>query len=134
MQAGALLLSGRTASHNMTLCVKEGSIPEERRVALDLLDVRDGVERYGDRIRWVPTDHMLVDCLTKQMHPALLMQFLATGTYSLKYDQVIAETNRSQLKLRKKAREAAGKLRAEKAASGAAKAPPKAVHFAEVMD
>ena len=25
------------------LCVKEGSIPEERRVALDLLDVRDGV-------------------------------------------------------------------------------------------
>ena len=48
--------------------------------------------------------------------------------------QVIAETKRSQLKLRKQAREAAGKLRAKKAASGAAKAPPKAVHFAEVMD
>ena len=108
--------------------------PEERRVALDLLDVRDGVERYGDRIRWVPTDHMLVDCLTKQMHPALLMQFLATGMYSLKYDQVIAETKRSQLKLRKQVREAAGKLRAGKAASGAAEAPSKAVHFAEVTD
>ena len=116
------------------LCVKEGSIPEERRVALDLLDVRDGVERYGDRIRWVPTDHTLVDCLTKQMHPALLMQFLATGIYSLKYGQVIAETKRSQLKLRKQAREAAGKLRAGKAASGAVEAPSKAVRFAEVTD
>ena len=74
---------------------------------------------------------MLVDCLTKQMHPALLMQFLATGTYSLKYDQVIAETKRSQLKLRKQAREAAGKLRAEQAAIGKAKVAPKAVRFAD---
>ena len=92
------------------------------------------MERYGDRIRWVPTDHMLVDCLTKQMHPALLMQFLATGMYSLKYDQVIAETKRSQLKLRKQAREAAGKLRAGKATSGAVGTPSKAVRFAEVTD
>ena len=92
------------------------------------------MERYGDKIRWVPTDHMLVDCLTKQMHPALLMQFLATGTYSLKYDQVIAETKRSQLKLRKQAREAAGKLRAEQAAAGKAKVAPKAVRFADLKD
>ena len=116
------------------LCVKEGSIPEERRVALDLLDVRDGVERYGDRIRWVPTDHMLVDCLTKQMHPALLLQFLATGVYSLKYDQVIADTKRAQLKLRKEAREAAGKARAESTDSGKAKSTPKTVRFADVLN
>ena len=113
------------------LCVKEGSIPEERRVALDLLDVRDGVERYGDQIRWVPTDHMLVDCLTKQMHPALLLQFLATGVYSLKYDQVIADTKRSQLKLRKAAREAAGKARAEATGKGKAQGSPKSVRFAD---
>ena len=116
------------------LCVKEGSIPEERRVALDLLDVRDGVERYGDRIRWVPTDHMLVDCLTKQMHPALLLQFLATGVYSLKYDQVIADTKRSQLKLRKAAREAAGKARAEATGKGKAQGNPKSVRFADSLN
>ncbi len=75
---------------------------------------------------------MLVGCLSKQMHPALLMQFLASGTYSLEYDQVIAETKRSQLKLRKQAREAAGKLCAEQAAAGNAKVAPKAAHFADV--
>ena len=75
---------------------------------------------------------MLVDCLTKQMHPALLLQFLATGVYSLKYDQVIADTKRSQLKLRKEAREAAGKARAESTDSGKAKSTPKTVRFADV--
>ena len=59
------------------------------------------------------------------------MQFLATGTYSLKYDQVIAETKRSQLKLRKAAREAAGKARAEAAGKGKAQGNPKSVRFAD---
>ena len=77
---------------------------------------------------------MPADCLTKQMHPALLMQFLATGTYSLKYDQAIAETKRSQFKLRKQAREAAGKLVAEQAATRKAKVAPKAVRFADLED
>ena len=86
------------------LCMKEGSIPDERRVALDLMDVRDGAEKYGDKVRWIPTDHMLVDCLTKQMHPAQLLRFLQTGEYSLKYDQVIKETKREQAKVRKEQR------------------------------
>ena len=51
------------------LCMKEGSLPDERRVALDLLDVREGIEEIGDKIRWVPTDHFLVDCMTKAMQP-----------------------------------------------------------------
>ena len=55
------------------LCMKTGSIPDERRVALDLLDVRESIEHYGDKIRWIPTDHMLVDCMTKQMHPAAML-------------------------------------------------------------
>ena len=46
------------------LCRKDGSMPEKRRVALDLMDVREGIEHFGDEIRWIPTDHMLVDYKT----------------------------------------------------------------------
>ena len=74
------------------LCVKDGRIPEVRRGALDLLDVRDGVERYGDVIRWEPADHMLADCMANQMRLALPMHFFASGNCSLNHGQVIAET------------------------------------------
>ena len=62
--------------------MKEGSIPQERRVALDLLDVKEGIERMNDQIRWVPTDHMLVDCMTKFMPPAFMLEYLHTGKYA----------------------------------------------------
>ena len=51
------------------ICTKNGSMPEEKRVALDLMDVRESIEEMGDTIRWISTDHMLVDCLTKNMPP-----------------------------------------------------------------
>ena len=85
--------------------MKPSSTTKEKRVALDLLDVREGVERHGDQIRWVPTDHMLVDSLTKAMNPALLMKYLHDYTYSLKYDSQITETKRYAAKQRKEARE-----------------------------
>ena len=86
-------------------CIKPSSTTKEKRVALDLLDVREGVERMADQIRWVPTDHMLVDCLTKSMNPALLMKYLTDYTYSFKYDDVISETKRYAAKQRKEARD-----------------------------
>ena len=49
------------------VCNNTGSFPEERRVALDLLDVRESFAQFGDVICWIPTDHMLVDSLTKNM-------------------------------------------------------------------
>ena len=57
-------------------CIKPASTTKEKRVALDLLDVREGVEEFKDSVRWVPTDHMLVDCLTKAMHPSLLNRYM----------------------------------------------------------
>ena len=51
-------------------------MPEERRVALDLLDVRESIEEMGDQIRWIPTDHMLVDCMTKLMPPDAMLDYL----------------------------------------------------------
>ena len=53
-----------------------GSMPEERRTALDLLDVRESMEAWGDVVRWIPTDTMLVDPMTKRMQPDILRQAL----------------------------------------------------------
>ena len=69
--------------------MKPASTTKEKRVALDLLDVREGIEKFGDQIRWVPTDHMLVDCFTKAMNPALLMAYLNNYSYSFKHDEKI---------------------------------------------
>ena len=46
-------------------CTKSGSLPEERRVALDIMDIKESIEELGDQMRCVPTDHMSVDCMTK---------------------------------------------------------------------
>ena len=67
------------------LCRKHGSLPQERRIALDLLDVREGLEDHGDQIRWIPTAHMLADALTKRMPPDLLLKFLKDYRYAFKY-------------------------------------------------
>ena len=83
------------------VCNKSGSLPNERRVALDLLDIRESIEQYGDIIRWIPTDHMLVDCLTKNMHTDMMSQYLTDMVYSLKYDEEIKDTKRAFAKARK---------------------------------
>ena len=87
------------------VCTKNGSMPEERRVALDLLDVRESIEEMGDQIRWIPTDHMLVDCMTKTMPPDAMLSYLKTMEYAFKYDDVIKNTKREIAKQRKAARE-----------------------------
>ena len=86
-------------------CIKPASTTKEKRVALDLLDVREGVEQFNDSLRWVPTDHMLVDCLTKAMHPSLLNRYMQDYKYSFKYDDQINNTKRAAAKERKQQRE-----------------------------
>ena len=69
-------------------------------MALDLLDVRESIEEFGDKIRWIPTDHMLVDCMTKNMPPDAMMGYMKTMQYAFKYDDVIKETKREIAKIR----------------------------------
>ena len=83
------------------VCTKNGSMPDERRVALDLLDIRESIEEMGDQIRWIPTDHMLVDCMTKTMPPDVMLKYMKTGEYAFKYDEVIRHTKRELAKARK---------------------------------
>ena len=63
------------------LC-KTGSVPKEKQTLIDLLVARDLMEERAVRIRWVPTDHMLADMLTKEMKlsPAVV-KFLDQQVY-----------------------------------------------------
>ena len=76
------------------LCNNLMGLPDERRVALDLLDVKEGLEEFHDKIRWVPTEHMLADALTKKLPPDFLVSFLRTNKYSFKYDDHVSNMKR----------------------------------------
>ena len=63
-------------------CAKEGSLPQERRVALDIADLRSGIAD-GDDLVWTSTDRMAADCITKHMpDQSLLEQVLKTNRYN----------------------------------------------------
>jgi len=94
------------------LCRKHGSLPSERRIALDLLEVREGLEEFGDQVRWIPTAHMMSDCLTKHMQPDLLMKVLNECVYAFKYDAEIETA-------KKAARTARAQKRQQSAATSA---------------
>ena len=49
------------------MCRKEGTLPTERRVALDVEDLREGLERQNTSMQWVTTDRMAADALTKRL-------------------------------------------------------------------
>jgi hypothetical protein len=86
------------------VCRKHGSLPSERRVALDLLDLREGLEEFGDQVRWIPTTHMLADALTKHMPPDLILKVMRDCKYAFKYSADIenakkhARTERARLR------------------------------------
>jgi len=66
---------------------KCGSLPAEKRVALDLVAAREGLEREVDKVFWIPSRWMLADSFTKEMksHEALEL-LLRQGGYSLQQE------------------------------------------------
>ncbi len=57
----------------------------EKRVALDLDDVRQGVDGGGDQVRWQDTDHMCADGLTKHdPEQAVLAKIIMGGHADLR--------------------------------------------------
>ena len=70
----------------LIVCVSFSSAETQIRYVSDELadegsgeDSKNLIEKFGDQIRWVPTDHMLVDCMTKMMPPYMMLQYLKTG-------------------------------------------------------
>ena len=61
---------------------KTGSVPKEKQTLIDLLVARDLMEEKAICLRWVPTDHILADILTKQMKvPPVAAKFLMQQRY-----------------------------------------------------
>ena len=66
--------------------VKTGSSCKEKRVGLDIADLRDGYDR-GDVIRWIPTSRMGADALTKHIpDPDELIDIMMESKYSLVFE------------------------------------------------
>ena len=64
---------------------KVGALTSERRVALDVIAVKEAMEEDETNLRWVPTRHMLADVLAKLMThiPPYLLHVLQRGRLSL---------------------------------------------------
>ena len=63
---------------------KAGSLPSEKRIAVDLLAVREALERPQDTLQWIPTKWMLADSSTKDMkeHDAVDMLLREAAIHS----------------------------------------------------
>ncbi len=70
-------------------------LPSEKRVALDLVAVKEAVEIQGDKIFWIPTAWMLADPLTKDIKDHLASEILTRRKgYSLKQEVLVQAANR----------------------------------------
>ena len=64
-------------------------MPAERRVALDVQDLREGLEHHNSRLFWVKTDRMAADALTKRLKDqTVLNEVCQQGTYHWRYGGV----------------------------------------------
>ena len=75
---------------------------DDKRAAIDVAIVRQGMERTGMRVRWCPTQLMLADSLTKdQSDPAdLLRAVLMGGQYQLSPEATVLEQKKQQREAR----------------------------------
>ena len=67
---------------------RTGSVPSEKRVALDLAAAREGLARDSDHLHWVPTRWQLADSFTKELRDgdAALTATLRRATFALDGD------------------------------------------------
>eukprot|EP00971_Amphidinium_carterae_P335930 6472029-Amphidinium_carterae.1 len=87
-QKGFLLTDGKSLHDHLN---STAANPSEKQVMLDLMFVREEVERGLVQVRWIPGSHMLADPLTKWMKPSLVVQQLQRdGTYSLVQEEAEA--------------------------------------------
>ena len=86
------------------LCNRPTSTPTEKRITLDLLDVREHIDNDDDvTVRWIPTAAMLVDALTKHLpDTTVLNAFFRTNVYSLREDPALEAQREEARQARKK--------------------------------
>ena len=89
------------------LCNRPTVTPTEKRITLDLLDVREHLDRDDNFLaRWIPTTAMLVDALTKHLGDlTILNEFFNSNKYSLREDPAL-EDKREKLRADRKKKKA----------------------------
>eukprot|EP00971_Amphidinium_carterae_P178240 3535643-Amphidinium_carterae.1 len=85
MRAGMIPSYPVTDCHSLYETVrKTGGAINEKRVQLDVQDVRDGVDSGDISMFWVRTETMLADALTKHIaKPKFLCRFMSCGKYQV---------------------------------------------------
>ena len=78
-------------------------ICQDKRLAIEVLTLRRDLQRHGVTLRWIDTEQMLVDCMTKtSVKPTLMRHVLATGRYAIMQEEQMLEHKRTQRQARKR--------------------------------
>ena len=76
---------------------------DDRRTAIDIVILRDSISRMKASLRWIPTDRMLADALTKESPEAfdLLRACLRTTRYQISPEALVLQRRASERERRK---------------------------------
>ena len=85
------------------LVSKSSPTLEDKRTALDVVIVRESLGRVNANLRWIPTDRMIADALTKETAEAidLLRACLRTGQYQISDEQHVLDWRADEKQRRK---------------------------------
>ena len=85
------------------LTSKSSPTLDDKRTALDVVIVRESLGRVQANLRWIPTDRMLADALTKETVEAmdLLRACLRTGQYQISDEQCVLDWRADEKQRRK---------------------------------
>ena len=76
---------------------------QDKRLAIEVLTLRRDLQRNGVILRWIDTEQMLVDCMTKtSVKPTLMRHVLSTGEYAIMEEKQMLDHKRTQRQARKK--------------------------------
>lgn len=76
---------------------------DDRRTAIDIVILRDSIDRLGAMLRWIPTDRMLADSLTKESADAydLIRGCIRAGMYQVSPEATVLELGSKERDRRK---------------------------------
>ena len=94
--------------------LKSPSAPslDDRRTSIDIIIIREGVRRMCASVRWLPTDRMLADSMTKESADALdlLRACIKAGKYQISPEKDVLEWRANERQKRKEITEKRAKF------------------------
>ena len=75
---------------------------EDRRTSIDVVILRQSLQRLAASVRWVPTDRMIADSLTKDAGDPtdLLRACIRQGTYQISPEETVLKLQAEEKKRR----------------------------------